>query len=283
AWLVTDILSGHDRPDLPAELRATSRLPRFAWKTGTSYGKRDAWAIGWNQRYTIGVWMGNFSGQGAPRLSGTEMAVPLLIDLFDAIDSRQAPVGRPAEIGRREVCVSSGLLPSDRCTQFMQDYYIEGRSGNQRCDLQRAYQLSADLAMHYCMDCVPDSGAVEKWYPVYDAELSVWFEMQHVAIEKPPPHNPDCTMRRSGRGPGIISPSADYTYYLERDADQQIMLHAASPAGVKRQHWYVDGELHATVRNGEKTFFTPAAKLHRIICMDDAGRSSSSTIRIQYY
>lgn len=283
AWLVTDILSGHDRPDLPAELRATSRLPRFAWKTGTSYGKRDAWAIGWNARYTIGVWMGNFSGLGAPRLSGTEMAVPLLIDLFDAIDSRQAPVGRPAEIGRREVCAGSGLLPSDRCTQFMQDYYIEGRSGNQRCDLQRVYRLSADLAMHYCMDCMPDSGTVEKWYPVYDAELSVWFEMQNIAIETPPPHNPDCTMRRSGDGPAIISPSADYTYYLERDAEQRIMLQAASPAGVKQQHWYVDGDLHVTVGNGEKAFFTPTAKLHHLICMDDAGRSSSSAIRIRYY
>ena len=76
---MTDILSKHARPDLPAELRAQSRLPRFSWKTGTSYGKRDAWAIGWNARFTVGVWMGNFSGEGAPHLSGAEMAVPLLV------------------------------------------------------------------------------------------------------------------------------------------------------------------------------------------------------------
>jgi membrane carboxypeptidase/penicillin-binding protein PbpC len=90
-------------------------------------------------------------------------------------------------------------------------------------------------------------------------------------------------MRMSGDGPRIISPSPDYTYYIERGAGQQLLLQAASAAGVKTQYWYVDSRLHATVRNGEKTFFTPTARKHGISCMDDAGRTTRMTVRMEYY
>lgn len=285
AFLVSEILSKHDRPDLPEELRATSHLPRFAWKTGTSYGKRDAWAIGWNARYTVGVWLGNFSGEGAPHLSGAEMAVPLLVDVFDAIDrdSEKRVTKKPADVARREVCAQTGLLPSDRCDGLVSDWYIEHRSQNRRCDLDRSFMVSADRGMHYCMDCVPDSAITEEWYPVHDPELAVWFDENRIAIAKPPPHNPACTMRMSGDGPRIISPSAEYTYYIERGMGQQVMLQAASPTGVKKQYWYVDGKLHATVRNGEKSFLSPASEKHRISCMDDAGRTRRITVRFAFY
>ncbi|MFZ1728489.1 MAG: penicillin-binding protein 1C [Bacteroidota bacterium] len=285
AFLITEILSKHDRPDLPAELRETSRLPRFAWKTGTSYGKRDAWAIGWNARYTIGVWMGNFSGEGAPHLSGTEMAVPLLVDIFDAVDqqSEKHMLKQPSSVTRRDVCSLTGLLPGDHCEDVVQDWFIENTSSNRRCDLLRPFEVSLDHTMHYCMDCIPDSVTEKEWFPVYEPELAVWFDENRISIPKPPPHNPACTMRMSGDGPRIISPSPDYTYYIERGAGQQIMLQAASSAGVKVQYWYVDGRLLATIGNGEKSFFTPTAQEHTVSCMDDAGRTKKITVRFEYY
>lgn len=285
AWLVTDILSGHERPDLPADLRATSRLPRFAWKTGTSYGKRDAWAVGWNARYTIGVWMGNFTGEGAPHLSGAEMAVPLLVDIFDAIDERIEAhiIPRPESIAGREICARTGMLSSDHCEQVVQDWYIRNVSSRRRCDLLRPFILSTDRSVHYCMDCVPDSATVEEWFPVPDPELAVWYEEHRVSQRRPPPHNPDCTVRGSGDGPRILSPSPDYTYLLERGAEQQILLQAASQAGVRTLYWYVNGKLAAETGNGGKAFVTPEGSTMRITCMDDAGRKSAVTVRIQYY
>ncbi|MBR9975197.1 MAG: penicillin-binding protein 1C [Bacteroidetes bacterium] len=285
AWLVTDILSGHERPDLPADLRATSRLPRFAWKTGTSYGKRDAWAVGWNARYTIGVWMGNFTGEGAPHLSGAEMAVPLLVDIFDAIDERIEAhiIPRPTTVAKRDVCARTGLLPSERCEHLVQDWYIRNVSSRRRCDLQRPFILRADRGIHYCMDCVPDSGTVEEWYPVPDPELAMWYDEHRVSQRRPPPHNPACTVRGSGDGPRILSPSPDYTYLLERGAEQQILLQAASGAGVRTLYWYVNGKLEAETGNGGKVFVAPEGTTLRITCMDDAGRKSAVTVRIQYY
>ncbi|QNP52735.1 penicillin-binding protein 1C [Hymenobacter qilianensis] len=85
AYLTTDILAQLTRPDLPVGYETSRRLPKIAWKTGTSYGRRDAWSIGYNREYTTGVWVGNFSGHGAPALTGSEVATPLLFDLFNAL------------------------------------------------------------------------------------------------------------------------------------------------------------------------------------------------------
>ena len=77
AFLITDILAQRTRPDLPMGYQNSRHLPKIAWKTGTSYGRRDAWSIGYNADYTIGVWVGNFSGQGSPALTGADVASSL--------------------------------------------------------------------------------------------------------------------------------------------------------------------------------------------------------------
>ncbi|MBD0278929.1 MAG: penicillin-binding protein 1C, partial [Flavisolibacter sp.] len=85
-YLITDILSKINRPDFPLNWQATERMPKMAWKTGTSYGRKDAWSIGYNKHYTVGVWVGNFSAQGVPELSGANTATPLLFKIFNTID-----------------------------------------------------------------------------------------------------------------------------------------------------------------------------------------------------
>ena len=285
AYLLSDILVGHERPDFPREVLDVSRLPHIAFKTGTSYGKRDAWAIGWNGRYTVGVWMGNFSGEGAPRLSGTVMAVPLLVDLFNAIDRDGGDLGipRPDVLERRRVCAHSGLLPSPQCGELTDDWAIRDVSTKRRCELLRPFRVDAGRSMHYCMDCLPDSGAEQAWYMVVDPRLAVWYEENNIGIERPPPHNPQCTARMVGEGPDILSPTSDYTYYLEKGAEQEILLQAASLPGVRRQFWYADGELLGDVAAGGRMFFRPTGKRHRISCMDDAGRERSVEIEIIFF
>src|SRR5690606_6130097 len=85
-FMINEILSATGRPDFPLNWQATERMPRIAWKTGTSYGRRDAWSIGYNKTFTVGVWAGNFSGVGAPDLTGADIATPLLFRIFNTID-----------------------------------------------------------------------------------------------------------------------------------------------------------------------------------------------------
>jgi len=89
-FLMSRIMLDVSRPDLPGAWRNTANLPEIAWKTGTSYGRKDAWSIGYNKDYTIGVWVGNFDNRGVPEMSGAGSAAPLLFQLFNALDNNAA-------------------------------------------------------------------------------------------------------------------------------------------------------------------------------------------------
>ena len=175
SYLIANILSGINRTDI-ADLSQFSKLPKFAWKTGTSYGKRDAWAIGFNPNYTIGVWMGNFNGVGSPNLSGAEVAVPLLFDLFYAIDynSDKKWFEAPEELITREVCSESGLIPGNFCINRVRDFAIKNQSSNEVCNIHKPVYVNLDETIQYCTGCLPSSDYKKAVYAVYGPELSVW-------------------------------------------------------------------------------------------------------------
>jgi penicillin-binding protein 1C len=284
SYLVANILSGSNRKDI-ADLSNYSKLPKFAWKTGTSYGKRDAWAIGFNPNYTIGVWMGNFNGVGSPNLSGAEVAVPLLFDLFNAIDynSDVKWFEVPEEIYMRDVCSESGMIPTQYCTNTIRDFAIKDQSHNDVCNIHKPVYVNLDESVQYCTGCLPSSGYKKAVYIVYQPEMTVWLSKNKYDYSKPPQHNPNCTAKFAEGGPKILSPSEDYEYYLEKNSGQEILLLAASDSRVKTHYWYVNEKFFKKTKPGERVFFIPEDKKLKITCLDDKGRDESIRISIKYY
>ncbi len=284
SYLIANILSGINRSDV-AELSQYSKLPKFAWKTGTSYGKRDAWAIGFNPNYTIGVWMGNFNGVGSPNLSGAEVAVPLLFDLFNAIDydSEIKWFETPENLTTRRVCSESGLSPTRFCPNVVTDLAIKDKTHNLICDIHKPVYVNLEETIQYCTGCLPSSGYKKEVFTVYQPELSVWLYQNQYDYHKPPQHNPECTAKFAESGPKILSPSEDYEYFLEKDSGQEILLLAASDSRVKTHYWYLNGQFYKKCKPGERIFFNPNEKDIRITCMDDKGRDGNVKIEINYY
>ena len=85
--MLTETLSKVNRPDFPLNWQSTERMPKIDWKTGTYYGSREAWSIGYKKHYTVGVWWGNFSAIGVPELSGATIANTLLFKSLNSITS----------------------------------------------------------------------------------------------------------------------------------------------------------------------------------------------------
>jgi penicillin-binding protein 1C len=114
AWVVREILEQHGRPGQRDEALDTSRRTRVAWKTGTSYGFRDAWALGSTARYTVGVWVGRPDGTPLPGQYGAITALPLLFEVVDSLPSAvrdAAARSMPASVQRTEICWPLGLPP----------------------------------------------------------------------------------------------------------------------------------------------------------------------------
>lgn len=145
-YMINEILSKINRPDFPLNWTATERMPKIAWKTGTSYGRKDAWSIGYNKNYTVGVWTGNFSGVGAADLSGANIATPLLFKIFNTIDydSDEEWFIQPKDCDIRQVCSETGLIPSEHCTSLVTDYFIPLISSTKVCNNWQEIMLSAN-------------------------------------------------------------------------------------------------------------------------------------------
>ncbi len=285
-FLTTQILSQIKRPDLPNNFDYTYRLPKIAWKTGTSFGKRDAWSIGYNKKYTIGVWVGNFSGEGVPELSGAEIATPLLFQVFNSIDynSINEWFQQPKNVALRQVCAESGDLPNEYCPNKILDYSIRNISHTRKCSHIKKFFVNYVETISYCTQCLPMGGNYkEKNYMNYAPELISFYELKHILYERIPPHNPACTrvFGAANNLPVITNPNEGSEYYINAKDPQQMQLACQAANDVKEVYWYLNDKLLKKAKANQPVFFVPTAGKLRISCTDDKGRSSTISVTIK--
>lgn len=283
-FMLTKILLELHRPDLPNLYDQAQGIPRIAWKTGTSYGRRDAWSVGYNKRYTIGVWVGNFTGEGVAGINGAMTATPLLFQLFNAIDKdvENEWLTQPEDIGMRLVCTKSGKLPNTFCNEQVMDYYIPGVSNNDRCDHLKQVWLSADGKYSYCTSCLPVSGYKTVYYEHVSPELAAYYDAFHIAYQKIPEHNPLCTRIFDGRAPVINSLTNGMVYIITDKNQQQLQLSCTTANDVEKIYWYINDRFLKSTKVGEKTFFIPLTPEVKISCTDDKGRNANIQIKVKF-
>ncbi|MEA3446319.1 MAG: penicillin-binding protein 1C, partial [Bacteroidota bacterium] len=284
AFMVNEILIQLNRPDFPQQWQNISHLPRIAWKTGTSYGRRDAWSIGYNHKYTVGVWAGNFSGEGVPGLSGADVAAPLLFSIFNAIDRNSDKNWNvpPDDIDFRLVCQESGLVPADFCTDQIIDYYIPEISGIEKCRHKKYIFINPDSTISYCSACLPRTGFIKALYPNYEPGLIDYYEKNQINYLKIPAHNPDCEKVFTGNAPKITSPSSDVEYFLNTADSLQLCLNCQAAADVEKIYWYVNNKFITSTVPGRNLFTRVPEGLVKISCSDDKGRNTDIKVKVVY-
>lgn len=284
SYMITSILTQLVRPDLPYKFENSIHLPKVAWKTGTSYGRRDGWSIGYNVDYTVGVWIGNFDGEGVPELNGAEFATPLLFDVFNNIDynSNKKWFKEPQEMDYRLVCAETGLLPADSCKSQIIDSYIPTVSTNARCEHLKQTYTNGDESISYCKSCMPENNYKVKWYYNYAPDLIDFYENNHIPYIKIPNHNTECTRIYTDVEPEISSPTDGMEYLLMEEESKQLMLSCNVENGVKKVYWYINDKLYQSAQPKEKVFFSPTAGQHKISCVDDKGRNTNIRINVKF-
>ena len=277
-FLISDILADLQRPDLPTSWEFTADMPRISWKTGTSYGRRDAWAIGYNPAFTVGVWAGNFSGRASVDIVGARTSAPLMFDIFNEIVTPEQMhwFEKPDGVSRRRVCGLSGRPPGEHCRETVEEYYIPGVSPAARCRIHQEILVDNNTGYRLSRECSRGHDyhevVVERW----PSEVASWLEANGMASAIPE-RDPACTGVMAGENPVIISPDDGGTY-LKVDhlpgEYQKILCQASASAGTSRIHWFVDGEFLASAATDEQVFYRPEKGRHTVLCLDDEGRSS---------
>ncbi|MCE1168145.1 MAG: penicillin-binding protein 1C [Sphingobacteriia bacterium] len=285
AWMVASILSQAVRPDLPIQYENSRNLPPVSWKTGTSYGRRDAWAVGFNRDYTILVWAGNFDGRGSWAIAGAEVASPILFSLFQSVSSKTPRqwLKVPEGIDFRQVCSESGMVPGDSCSHLILDSYIVGKSSWKRCDHLKPVWVNSKCSVSYCNECMPESCAFLRYLPNPNPDVTEWYREHKVKFTSVPPHNPACQHEGNGDKPIIVFPTQGAIYYLVKADSVQLNLEAQTRRNVRHLWWFINGRLAAKTNAGKKAFVkVPEGKV-KAVCRDELGNQSSVTFTVQYY
>ncbi len=284
-YLVSEILAELKRPDLPSSWEATAGMPRVAWKTGTSYGRKDAWAIGYTPQFTVGVWAGNFTAEGSIAIVGAEIAAPLMLDIFNHLATLQGQnwFETPPSIDVRSVCAISGMPAGDACDQTLSEQYIIGVTPEQTCTVHRKIHVDPKTRNQVCVFCQGNAPAEDRVIEIWPPKIATWL-LRHGIIDFEPPHNPACRGEAGGEGPIITSPEPGAVYFVQNKAHpefQKILFEASAAADCREVHWFLDGQLVASAAPESRVLYAPPTGNHRLLCIDGNGRSSAVSFTVQ--
>ncbi|HVS63550.1 MAG TPA: transglycosylase domain-containing protein [Thermoanaerobaculia bacterium] len=288
AHLTRRALERRDRPDFP-ERRRMSGAPRgIAWKTGTSYGHRDAWAAGSLRGLTAVVWLGNFDRKGAIDLVGAEAAGPVLFDLLEALEDRSGPPALerwPAELQTVEVCARSGYLPGAACPTRRGVLALRQRVPTRRCPYHDHVDVDLDTGLALNPSCRTGRRWETRSVEVYPASLHRWLAREDKELPSPPPLDPACVKRSpsSLAELRVISPPAGRTLLLipgVDPGDQQVPLQVEAE-GARIVSWFVDGRFLGSAPASEALWWTPTAGSHEVLATDGAGGVARSRLEVR--
>lgn len=287
AFIVRDMLAHNPRPDRRSSLAAgeDTYLP---WKTGTSYGFRDAWSVGLVGPYVVAVWVGNFDGEGNPALVGRQAAAPLLFRLADGLRARgvdperHRPSPQGLNLRRVPVCVPTGGLPTRHCPRTTRTWFIPGVSPIQVDNVYRSVRVHPDTGRRVCPGY---SGPTEeRVYEFWPSNLLALFRRAGLPRRTPPPFAEECSLTdtaTTGDPPRIVQPQASVAYRLHprRPEREGIPFQATADADVQTLFWFVDDRFLGRTDPGEPLFWEPRPGRYRLRVVDDLGRADSATLR----
>ncbi len=278
SFMVMDMLRQNPRPDETTGAQP-GRLPVY-WKTGTSWGFRDAWTAGSFGPYVLVVWVGNFDGSSNQAFVGVEAAAPLFFQMVDALQAAQPRMGEPlrrmpANLRRVEICLASGDLPNQWCPQRGMTWFIPGKSPIRVSQVHRPVVIDDETGQPACPPYAGKRTHVEV-YEFWPSELQRVF-VQAGIPRRTPPRNDACgDVGVEGEPPAITSPlrGSIYAMRLKRLGDDRIALSANADASVREMYWFVNEAYVGRSAPGEALFWQPAAAgNYEVRVVDDRGRS----------
>ena len=276
-FLTRRILARRDRPDFPRRREMGATPAHIHWKTGTSSGRRDAWAIGSGPHHTVAVWVGNLDNAGSAHIQGSEAAGPILFDVLESLHDRRRPVPVdpiPADLRPIPVCAYSGHPPTEACPRTLPSMARVEHVPTTSCPFHVQRQVDRDTGLAVRPDCAGDADTETRSFVSWPASVRRFVRARHRTLPEPPSWAPGCAPPRREREPTILNPPADHVALLipgmPRDR-QQIPLEAEAP-GDAELSWFVNGTFLGTVAATERVWWTPEPGEHEVVVTDESGR-----------
>jgi len=262
AYMVTDILTDTTRLGGQSLWKASSKEFTFAWKTGTSYGHRVAWTVGYTPRYTVGVMIGNANNKSCKSLVGISAAAPLVARILDLIQrGKMKSFDKPSNVNTRAVCAVSGDLPTRHCTVNSTSLYINKVTHNNYCTIHQTQEKQVEsVATNGTKYIRWESTPVTIW----PNDLAPWFSAKTQTTAKLQ----------------ITSPATGQKYIRVPDMENQ-KLSLKAKGSHTELFWFINDKFYGR-QSASNTLLWPIQKgSHKITCTNSQGKTAVSWITVK--
>ena len=272
-WFVFDALSKKDRPVEGDDWRIYKSSQRIAWKTGTSFGHRDAWCIGVTPRYTVGVWVGNASGEGRPDITGTQVAAPVMFDVFKVLPKSKW-FEKPLEaLKTAKICKKSGFLASPNCDETeMQEIPKNGERSEicPYCKIVHLDQTQQKQVNSSCYDV--DKIQNVSWF-ILPPIQAYYYKKKYSEYRSLPPFEANCKVNHL-QEMAVIYPKNGNQIFLPKDFNniqQEIVLKAVHHNPNTIIYWHLDNKYIGQTQRKHKMALYIKPGRHLLTLIDEKG------------
>lgn len=282
-YLAFEAMKEVNRPEGSEAWEFFDSSKEIAWKTGTSFGNRDAWAIGVTSKHVVGVWVGNADGEGRPDLTGLQSAAPILFDVFDVLpDSNwfSTPYDEMVEV---ETCQNSGYLATEICPKVTM-WISKNGTRTKACSYHQLIHMDALKQFRVNVSCVTTDEINDTAWFVLPPLMEYYFKTTNANYKSLPPYREDCNK-------GVLAATMDFIYpkengivTLAKDFDGKegaLVLKLAHSKPETTVFWYLDNHFLEQTQTFHEVVITPDKGKHSITAIDALGNEIIREIEVR--
>lgn len=260
------------RPDQEGQWQSFSSSNRIAWKTGTSFGHRDAWAIGVTQKYTVGVWVGNADGESARGLVGVKKAAPILFNVFNSLPNDVYFAQPLDDLSPKEICSVTGHLASDHCLQKDTILTIDQVSETPICPYHKSIYLD-DSGQQVYKDCTSSDPTYTSWLDIPTHE-AFYYRKLNPTYRPLPDFSTECHKESNQKVLDFVYPGKGVQVYIPIDLDakqEEVIVEATHQDAKARLFWHLNNQYLGKTEDFHSMSISVGSGTHELRILDEEG------------
>ncbi len=277
-WWTADALSGAVRPWQETGWEDFQSSQKIAWKTGTSFGHRDAWSIGFTPDFVVGVWVGNANGEGRPGLTGLSMAAPVMFRVFNLLPASEQWFPQPSEeLASQKVCAISGFLASENCPDQVKMNLPFASKNAPICTFHQLVHLDSTRQFRVNSSCYPvHAMSTTTWFVI--PPLAEWYYKTNNPLYKSlPPYLADC-QRAEITEMAVVYPKEYSKIFIPRGLDgsrEKVVFEVVHRQANQVIYWHLDHQYLGQTKNTHRLELDAAKGRHHMTLVDANGQTLS--------
>lgn len=275
-WLTYEALQKVNRPESESGWQYFSSSPDLAWKTGTSFGFRDGWAVGTTPRYVVGVWVGNATGEGRPGLTGITAAAPLMFDLVNLMGSGTWFRSPDEEMTMIKVCSRSGFRAGTDCPETIDIPSCLNGLRSEVCPYHQIIHLNKSKTLQVTSECMPPADIINESWFVLPPAMEYYYRQKHPEYKALPPVAPGCMAGKTIPVMEFIYPTAGIKIFIPRDQTGEltrVIAEVAHRNPAKKIFWHLDKTYAGTTRFIHQLEIFAGSGNHVLTAVDEDGNT----------